>query len=212
MRDGVRCEKLSGLAQRLACRERIGALFTRRLERLGSACVDGDSVRALERDAELLSSQIGASLRERVGRLTSAAGQWNTEIVMDLAVTGAGFDAPAPDVAACRAVGQCPPNILITQCTTEIVDGGSEVAYSTTCRSAPESGFELPPYTVEPDLGSLSQIDDYTWRIEGATETAYGTYGFEARYTLGPGGNSISGVGVIDRTLWTFFVTGHRVP
>lgn len=207
--DGVRCDKTAALADRLACGRRVTKRFKRVLERRGDSCVSAASIAAMESDAALLASQIAASVRKGVGRLLSPAGNWNTEIVMDLSVTSAGWSAAPPDVATCRALGSCPPNIMITRCVTEL---DATPAYVTACSAAPESGFVMPPYTVDPDLGAMTQIDSYTWSVEGDAGTAFGPFPFEVRYTLGPGGNSISGIGVVDRTLWTFFVTGERVP
>jgi hypothetical protein len=207
--DGVRCDKETDLADRLECRRRVGKRFQRVLERRGDACVDPATIAAMENDATLLASQLAASVRKGVGRLMSPAGNWNTEIVMDLSVTGAGWSATPPDVAACRALGSCPANIMITRCVTEL---DSTPAYVTNCAAAPESGFAIPPYTVDPDLGALTQLDAYTWSVTGDAGTSFGPFPFEVRYTLGPAGNSLTGIGVVDGTLWTFFVTGERVP
>lgn len=213
MADGLRCEALPDLARAIGCRERVAARFRKGLARLGQDCVSAAESEAMERDASLLVSQMGASVKGRAGALLTAAGHWDTELVMDLGVTGQGYDATPPDVAACRAAGQCPGNILIIQCRTELGEVGGEPAYVTPCRSAPESGFQMEPYMATPDLGTLQPSGENEWVVDGEAGTGFGAFDFQVRYRLGPGWNSLTGVGIIDGgRLWTFFLTGTRVP
>jgi hypothetical protein len=125
------------------------------------------------------------------------SGLWNTEAIIDF---GRIYDPamPWPDTS-CRATGVC-PDLLIIDCDTTQGPGGS---LDTTCRSVPESRFQLSNFPVF--------VTENTPLPTGEILTRAGDGGlpFEVIVTLSPDGTTYTGRG--HQNTLPIFIMGHRV-